>query len=179
MAMFQDAAAVVYTDGACLRNGQKDAASAGVGVFWGEGDPRNVSRLVRGTPTNNVAELEAVEEAVDAVLADAALATSKVVIATDSQYSINVLRTWYDGFVRRGWTTAAGAPVANQDLICRIHAKLPPTVVFAHIRGHRDHVGNIAADRLAGAAIPGNKPAPPKTKTAAAAASRSFKRARK
>ena len=124
-----------------------------MGVYWGHGDPRNVSRLVRGTPTNNVAELEAVEDAVDTIVGDPALSHSKVVIVTDSKYSIDVLRTWYDGFVRRGWKTAAGDSVANQDIIRRIHDKLPITTRFAHIRGHRDHLGNIAADALAVAAV--------------------------
>jgi ribonuclease HI len=160
MDIFAGAVAVVYTDGACKANGSKAADSAGVGVYWGHGDPRNVARLVRGTPTNNVAELEAVEDAVDTIVGDRHLASSKVVIVTDSKYSIDVLRTWYDGFVRRGWKTVGGETVANQDLIRRIHAKLLPTTVFAHIRGHRDHLGNIAADALAVAAV----------KTAAAAA---------
>lgn len=153
MDIFAGAVAVVYTDGACKANGSKATDSAGVGVYWGHGDPRNVACLVQGTPTNNVAELEAVEKAVDTIRADGSLATNKVVIVTDSKYTIDVLRTWYDGFVRRGWKTAAGEPVANQDLIRRVHAKLLPTIVFAHIRGHRDHVGNIAADALAVAAV--------------------------
>ena len=153
MDIFAGAVAVVYTDGACKANGSKAADSAGVGVYWGHGDPRNVARLVRGTPTNNVAELEAVEDAVDTIVGDRHLASSKVVIVTDSKYSIDVLRTWYDGFVRRGWKTVGGETVANQDLIRRIHAKLLPTTVFAHIRGHRDHLGNIAADALAVAAV--------------------------
>ena len=56
----------VYTDGACSNNG-KASARAGVGVFWGDDDPKNVSRPVRGAPTNNVAELEAVEDALDGI----------------------------------------------------------------------------------------------------------------
>ena len=153
MELFAGAVAVVYTDGACKGNGSKTVDSAGVGVYWGRDDPRNVTRLVRGTPTNNVAELEAVEDAVDTIIGDCALAGQKVVIATDSRYTIDVLRTWYAGFVRRGWMTASGHPVANQDIIRRIHDKLPATTVFAHIRGHKDHVGNIAADALAVAAV--------------------------
>ena len=33
---------VVYTDGACVNNGKPDAR-AGYGVYFGEGDKRNVS----------------------------------------------------------------------------------------------------------------------------------------
>lgn len=149
---FDGAAAVVYTDGACTGNGSSSAA-AGVGVFWGHGDARNVSRPVRGAPTNNVAELEAIEDAVDAIGADESLRSLPTVIVTDSKYSIDCLTTWYDGFERRRWMTTGGGPVKNQDLIRRIKAKLTEHVRFAHVRGHRDHVGNILADELAGTAI--------------------------
>ena len=37
----------VYTDGACSKNG-KEGASAGIGVYFGEGDPRNISRRIEG-----------------------------------------------------------------------------------------------------------------------------------
>ncbi len=150
--MFRDAVEVVYTDGACKANGRTEAA-AGVGVFWGKDDPRNVSRRVHGAPTNNVAELEAIEEAVDTIARSPELASAIVVIVTDSKYSIECLTTWYDGFARRGWKTTAGTPVLNLELIRRIHDKLTPNIRLAHVRGHRDHAGNIAADKLAGAPL--------------------------
>jgi ribonuclease HI len=150
--LFQDAVEVVYTDGACKANG-KPGAAAGVGVFWGSGDPRNVSRRVHGAPTNNVAELEAIEDAVDTIRGSPHLASAVVVIVTDSKYSIECLTIWYDGFARRGWKTTAGTPVQNLDLIRRIHDKLTPNIRMAHVRGHRDHMGNIMADKLAGAPL--------------------------
>ena len=50
---------VVYTDGACVNNGKPDAR-AGYGVYFGEGDKRNVSESYKGPQTNNVAELLAI-----------------------------------------------------------------------------------------------------------------------
>ncbi|KAH7694600.1 RNH-1.0 protein, partial [Aphelenchoides avenae] len=44
-------APVVYTDGACSKNG-KSGAKAGYGVFWGDGHPDNVGAPVNGTATN-------------------------------------------------------------------------------------------------------------------------------
>ena len=35
---YHNEAPVVYTDGACLNNGQVDA-KAGIGVYWGPNDP--------------------------------------------------------------------------------------------------------------------------------------------
>uniref|UniRef100_A0A914RWV3 ribonuclease H n=1 Tax=Parascaris equorum TaxID=6256 RepID=A0A914RWV3_PAREQ len=51
---------VVFTDGACSSNGHR-GAKAGIGVFWGDDHPDNVSEpLMSGPPTNNRAELSAV-----------------------------------------------------------------------------------------------------------------------
>jgi ribonuclease HI len=149
---FDDVKAVIYTDGACTGNG-KPGARAGVGVFWGVDDPRNVSRPVHGLPTNNVAELEAIEDAVDAILADDILRTEPVVIVSDSKYGIDCLTTWYDGFVRRKWLTTSRTSVLNRELIERIHDKLTPNIRLAHVRGHTVHEGNNWADKLAGAAL--------------------------
>ena len=56
----------VYTDGACIHNG-KPKAKAGMGVFFGYNDPRNISKKVEGKQTNNTAELGAVFEALCAI----------------------------------------------------------------------------------------------------------------
>ena len=56
----------VYTDGSCSNNGKKDAA-AGIGVYFGPDDPRNVSRRVDGKQSNNTAELGALLVAYEAL----------------------------------------------------------------------------------------------------------------
>ena len=56
----------VYTDGACSNNGKSNAL-AGIGIYFGPNDGRNVSRLVTGKQTNNVAELTAIIEAYNIV----------------------------------------------------------------------------------------------------------------
>ncbi|CBZ51457.1 putative ribonuclease H [Neospora caninum Liverpool] len=54
----------IYTDGACRANGRGRQAKGGVGVFFGDGDPRNVSRRLAGQPqTNQRAELHAILDA--------------------------------------------------------------------------------------------------------------------
>uniref|UniRef100_A0AC34RRQ7 RNase H type-1 domain-containing protein n=1 Tax=Panagrolaimus sp. JU765 TaxID=591449 RepID=A0AC34RRQ7_9BILA len=55
---------VVYTDGACSRNGTPLAA-AGYGVYWGDGHEDNVAAPVSGAPTSIRAEYEAVCVALD------------------------------------------------------------------------------------------------------------------
>ncbi|KAJ2782423.1 Ribonuclease H1 [Coemansia javaensis] len=138
---------VVYTDGASSRNGQH-GARAGVGVYFGEGDARNVSEPLAGPrQTNQRAELAAVQRAVRA--ADPGVPLD---IRTDSSYSIKSLTEWAPRWERNGWTTASGAPVQNQDLIrgtlADIRARDAP-VSLTYVPGHSGVAGNEAADRLA------------------------------
>ena len=50
----------VYTDGSCINNGKKNARG-GVGVWFGENDPRNISKKLNSVkPTNQSAELTAI-----------------------------------------------------------------------------------------------------------------------
>ena len=51
----------VFTDGSCSMNGSIHA-KAGIGVYFGEEDPRKVSKRIGGKQTNNTAELSAVIE---------------------------------------------------------------------------------------------------------------------
>jgi ribonuclease HI len=59
----------VYTDGACSKNGTRNA-SAGIGVFFGENDSRNISAKLLGKQTNNLAELTAIVQAHAAIRHD-------------------------------------------------------------------------------------------------------------
>ena len=75
----------VYTDGSCINNGRKNAVG-GYGIYFGEGDSRNVSqRLEVSTPTNNIAELTAIFETYKIIETDI-LNNKKIVIVTDSTY---------------------------------------------------------------------------------------------
>ena len=73
----------VYTDGACSNNGKKDA-KAGIGVFFKENDPKNVSDRISGKQTNNTAELKAIIKAVEIIVAEGINNNSHVHIHTDS-----------------------------------------------------------------------------------------------
>ncbi|MEV7379697.1 ribonuclease H family protein [Streptomyces lydicus] len=100
-----------------------------------------------GTATNNVAELTALER----LLA----ATDPVVpieIRMDSQYAMKAVTTWLPGWKRKGWKTAAGKPVANQDLVMRIDELLTGREVeFRYVPAHQvdgDRLNDLA-DRAA------------------------------
>lgn len=145
----------VYTDGACSKNGAK-GARAGIGVYFGEDDPRNVSEpLPAGErQTNNRAELLAIERAVDIVSLEAGVNTLN--IYTDSQYSHKALTQWIWGWLQKDWVTSKGTPVENRDILERLHNKLqgvPFTVEWHYVKAHNGDPGNEAADRLATACL--------------------------
>lgn len=86
-----------------------------------------------GTATNNVAELTALERLLSTVAADVALE-----VRMDSQYAMKAVTTWLPGWKRKGWKTAAGKPVANQELVARIDALLDGrTVEFKYVPAHQ------------------------------------------
>ena len=53
----------IYTDGSCINNGKKNA-KAGIGVYFGKDDKRNISKRIKGKQTNNIAELKAILKAI-------------------------------------------------------------------------------------------------------------------
>lgn len=74
----------IYTDGCCFRNGQPNA-KAGVGVYFGPNDKRNISEPLSGSiQTNQRAEITAVIRALQKVSKK-----DKVNILSDSNYVIN------------------------------------------------------------------------------------------
>jgi hypothetical protein len=60
---------IIYTDGAFTprksTEGEEEEDRAGVGVYFGDGDIRNVSARLEGEQNNNRAELTALEMALD------------------------------------------------------------------------------------------------------------------
>jgi len=140
----------IYTDGSSLGNG-RNGASAGVGVFFGVGDQRNVSEPLEGPrQTNQRAELTAIQRALEIVPT-----TRAIQIVTDSKYSIDCVTKWCNGWEKNGWMNAKREPVENQDLIkatlakIRERQRLGVATDFTWIKGHSKDPGNDAADELA------------------------------
>ncbi|MYW67004.1 ribonuclease HI [Streptomyces sp. SID8379] len=100
-----------------------------------------------GTATNNVAELTALERLLSTIAADVPLE-----VRMDSQYAMKAVTTWLPGWKRKGWKTASGKPVANQELVARIDALLEGRKVeFKYVPAHQvdgDPLNDLA-DRAA------------------------------
>lgn len=138
---------IIYTDGSCLDNG-KPTARAGVGVYFGENDPRNISeKFTDGKPSNQRAEVKAAIRALETVDEG-----QKVTIKTDSKYLINAMTKWRQTWEKNGWLTSTKEPVLNTDLfhaLIEIIEGRSGELIWEYVPGHKGHAGNEAADQLA------------------------------
>jgi ribonuclease HI len=142
--------ALVWTDGACSGN-PGPGGWAAIVIPPGGGDPVELSG---GDPhtTNNRMELTAALEGLRS-LPDG----SRVLIITDSQLMLNSMTVWLPGWKRKGWKTAAGKPVKNQDLLRALEAEIArhAEVRWHWVKGHETGEAhahkalNDRADRLA------------------------------
>jgi ribonuclease HI len=125
---------VAYADGAC--SGNPGPAGIGVVIVRG-GKIRELSRYL-GSGTNNIAELTAIEAALEEVGDPGA----PVRIYSDSQYAIGVLS--------KGWKARA-----NAELVERVRAALArfSDLEFEYVPGHAGVVLNERADALAVRAV--------------------------
>jgi ribonuclease HI len=138
---------VVWTDGAC-RGNPGPGGWAAIVVPPGGGSPVELSG---GEPhtTNNRMEYAAAIGGLRS-LPDG----SRVCIVTDSKLMLDSMTKWIAGWKRKGWKTAAGDPVKNQDLVTALDAELArhESVRWHWVKGHADSALNERADQLAVAA---------------------------
>lgn len=141
----------IYTDGACSKNGYADA-KAGIGVFFGDNDERNVSALVNSDykQTNNVAELLAFIRAIKIVANDG----NKYIIYTDSEYVIKCA-TKFNSWLKK----KEKSEIKNFELVQELYQLVEQNnIKYEHIKAHTglddEHsYGNEQADKLANNAI--------------------------
>jgi ribonuclease HI len=146
---------VVYTDGACRKNG-KAGAVAGYGIYFGENDARNVSTRTIGKATNNIAELTAVMRTLQLLEPDFKMG-KRCAVYTDSQYAILCCGSYGERCEKKKWPE----DIPNLELVKQTHAlakQYAASLAFVHVTAHTEgtdvhSVGNRNADRLATAAI--------------------------
>ena len=131
----------LYTDGAC--KGNPGLGGWGVLLRYGEVEKR-LCGGARDT-TNNRMELMAVIEGLKSLNQ-----VCQVRVHTDSQYVQKGISAWLPNWVRRGWKTASGGAVKNQDLWRERAAQAARhQVEWFWVKGHAGHPGNEIADLLA------------------------------
>jgi len=147
----------IYTDGACSNNGKPDAR-AGFGVWFGKDDERNISQSFSGIQTNNVAELLAIVKALT-IMREKIEKGQKIIIHSDSSYSIRCCTTYGEKCEKKGWKKKGG-PIPNLEIVQTAYGfcKKYRNIKFEHVKAHTglkdEHsIGNDNADRLANLAI--------------------------
>lgn len=154
MSFFDKVDYYVYTDGACINNGKKNA-KAGLGIYFAPDDPRNTYKPIIGKQTNNIAELTAIRDTYILIKKDI-LEGKKIVIYSDSIYGIRCLTTYGKKCDDKQWNDN----IPNKELVQETYNlyKDIHNVCFRHIRAHTGlndihSIGNENADRLANKAI--------------------------
>ncbi|XP_062934439.1 ribonuclease H1 [Cynocephalus volans] len=137
---------IVYTDGCCSSNGRR-RARAGIGVYWGPGHPLNVGIRLPGRQTNQRAEIHAACKAIEQAKAQN---INKLVLYTDSMFTINGITNWVQGWKKNGWRTSSGKDVMNkEDFVELDELTHGMDIQWMHVPGHSGFIGNEEADRLA------------------------------
>ena len=143
----------VYTDGACLNNGSANAI-AGIGIYFGENNPKNISKKVVGKQTNNIAELQAIIDVFDIIKDD--IDSKKICIVSDSKYALNSVTEYGEKQSLHNWQK----DIPNKELVkCGYELyKNQRNIYFMYIKAHTENSdihskGNYGADKLANKAI--------------------------
>ncbi len=141
----------LYTDGAC--SGNPGPGGWGTVAYFEDGSCHELGGRDSAT-TNNRMEMQAAISALQFFVGTSQ--TEQCILYTDSEYLIKGITQWVKGWKKKGWKTAAGKPVLNQDLWETLDAldrqvqsqtKVP--VSWQHVRGHSGNAGNERCDTIA------------------------------
>lgn len=143
----------IFTDGSCKNNG-KPNATGGYGIYFPDGEFPNISKPFTINPiTNQRSELWAIFIAMKITVDD----FDKIIIYSDSLYSINCLTEWSNKWLKNGWKNSQQDDVKNRNI-------LEPMVIlynenlnkfrFNFVKSHTGRtdilsIGNENADKLA------------------------------
>jgi ribonuclease HI len=141
----------LYTDGAC--SGNPGPGGWGTVAYFDDGSCHELGGR-DGATTNNRMEMQAAISALQFFASTKQ--TTQCVVYTDSEYLIKGITQWVKGWKKKGWKTAAGKAVLNQDLWetldilnGQVQSQTKVPVSWQHVRGHSGNVGNERCDTIA------------------------------
>ena len=157
----------VFTDGACSNNGKK-SAKAGIGIYFGKDDTRNVSERITGKQSNNTAELKAIIKVYE-ILKDDIDQKRIIHIYSDSIYAIRACGEYGLKMYKKNWKnnnkkTKELEYIPNYNLVKEgfnlFYNKHHINLI--HVKAHTGNLdelslGNAEADRFANEAISNNE----------------------
>jgi len=131
----------IFADGACKGN----PGVGGWGAMIVDGAGKHEIFGGEAQTTNNRMELTAVIRALEALPG-----ASRARVHTDSTYVQQGISSWIHSWKRKGWRTADGKSVKNQDLWRQLDEEAQKhRVEWIWVKGHAGHPGNERADELA------------------------------
>lgn len=144
---------IVYTDGACSNNGCENAI-CGIGVYFSKRNILNYNNISQildiKKPTNNIAELVAILEALKTI--KETYNNEKIILYSDSHYCIKILESWYLKWINEGTIDKRQNVDIIKNLYDNYYTKM--NVELKHVKSHSkskdEHsIGNSEADKLA------------------------------
>ena len=140
----------IYTDGACRSNQTDNNVGAWAFIVYLDGVKKGSKSKATFNTTNNVQELTAVLEA----LRWANKLGESVTVYCDSEYTINSITKWMQGWANKGWKKADGKTIANLEIMQQLYQEYNSSRhTFIKIKGHSGNAGNDAVDELANVAM--------------------------
>lgn len=156
---------VVFTDGSAINNGSKNA-KGGVGVFFADNDPRNISKSVvnsntKNKVTNNICELIGVILAIEKIVeTEPTMSKLRIVLMTDSEYIVKSVLKYSINWRKNGYKNKQGKTIKNIVLMKKVIELVEKyNVKLHHCQAHRTEpkdpykrkiwYGNKMADLLA------------------------------
>lgn len=142
----------IFTDGAC--KGNPGEAASGIVVYKNNEDPILYTSDYDENGTNNTAELKAFHQGL-LIAEQEKMYFNNITIKSDSQYTINSITKWADGWKKNGWKKKNGE-IKNLELIKDIYEKyqqLKEIVSIEYVKGHAGIEGNELADLAANKGI--------------------------
>ncbi len=147
----------VFTDGACHNNGNK-YAKAGIGIYFGKNDKRNVSERIQGKQSNNTAELKAIIKTYK-ILKKEIENNQMINIYSDSIYAIRCCNDYGLKMYKNNWKKK-NKYIPNHLLVKEAFSLFYKinNIKLIHVKAHTNNkdelsLGNAEADRLANKAI--------------------------
>ena len=132
------------TDGAC--SGNPGPGGWGALIRFDDGSIEEFGGFSSET-TNNRMELSAALEVLKRLKNLSIQENLK--IRTDSKYLIEGFTKWIIGWKKKGWKTASGKSVLNQDLWLKLDAARINGVSLQYVKGHSGDIDNDRVDAIA------------------------------
>lgn len=134
----------IYTDGAC--SGNPGPGGWGVVIYFADGSVSEMGGAEAQT-TNNRMELQAAIAALEFL--SETRQKEPLTLYTDSEYVKKGITQWVKGWKNKGWKTAQGKAVLNQDLWEKLDRLNTTKISWEYVRGHAGNVGNERCDEIA------------------------------